>query len=111
MPRLYEELKDENTFAEVYRFTHGFAAEKGFKNVEIPTAVALWGLMLGNRCNFLDKWCEFLQNEKKELQVVTKDTWNLFYDLVKQTQGDIAKFEDDGAWPSLIDEFIEHVNK
>jgi len=38
--------------------------------------------------------------------VVTYDTWDLFYDLVKETNGDLKNFEDHGAWPALIDEFM-----
>lgn len=30
----------------------------------------------------------------------------MFYELFKQTGGDLTKFEDDGAWPLIIDEFI-----
>lgn len=37
---------------------------------------------------------------------MTKDTWDLFYDLVKQTRGEIGNFEDDGCWPALIDDFV-----
>lgn len=44
--------------------------------------------------------------EKKEIIVVTRDTWDLFYDFVKQTRGNLANFEDDGAWPVMIDEFV-----
>ena len=69
----------------MYKFVHGFACERGYKNVEVESACALWGLLIGNqRCKFLDKWCEFLNDkvQKKELTVVTKDTWDLFYDLV-----------------------------
>jgi len=49
--------------------------------------------------------------EKKELLVITRDTWDLFFDLVKQTKGDLKNFVDDGAWPSIIDEFILYTKK
>jgi len=39
---------------------------------------------------------------------VTKDTWDLFYELIKQTRGNLANFVDDGSWPSLIDEFVAY---
>lgn len=76
--------------------------------MEVETACALWELFLGKRCTFLGKWIKFLQEEKKELKVITRDTWDLFYDLVKQTNGDLKNFVDDGAWPSQIDEFIAY---
>ena len=98
----------------MYKFVFGFACEKGFKNVEVESAIALWDLLIGKqRCKFLDIWGKFLTDKvtKKELTVVTKDTWDLFYDLVQQTNGNMANFEDDGCWPVLIDQFNEYVNQ
>lgn len=48
--KLYPELRDEAAFAKLYKFTFGFATERGFKNVEVETACALWELFLGKRC-------------------------------------------------------------
>ena len=113
LPRLRQELKNEIKFKEMYKFVFGFACDRGFKNVEVESSCALWDLLIGSqRCKFLAKWCEFLNAkvEKKELTVVTKDTWDLFYDLVTQTKGDMQNFEDDGCWPVLIDQFHEYVN-
>ena len=81
--KLYPELRDEAAFAKLYKFTFGFATEKGYKNVEVETACALWELFLGKKCQFLEKWIKFMTVEKKDLKVVTRDTWDLFYDLVK----------------------------
>ena len=56
----------------------------------------------------MDTWCRFLQEKKanKSLIVVPKDVWDMFYELVKSTKGDLKNFEDDGAWPTLFDEFV-----
>ena len=57
LPRLRQELKNETKFKEMYKFVFGFACEKGFKNVEVESACALWDLLIGNaRCKFLGKW-------------------------------------------------------
>ena len=57
LPRLRQELKNENKFKEMYKFVFGFACEKGLKNVEVESALALWDLLIGKqRCKFLDKW-------------------------------------------------------
>ena len=55
--RLYPELKDETKFAALYKYAFVFATERGFKNVEVETACALWELFLRDRCGFLKKWC------------------------------------------------------
>lgn len=107
------DLKNDAKFKEMYKFVFGFACEKGMKSVEIDTALALWPTLLGNRCKFMDKWVAFIQGkaDKKEIGVMTKDTWDLFFDLVQQTNGDWSKFEDDGAWPVLVDGFVEYMAK
>ena len=111
--RLRSELQNKSTFKEMYKFVFGFACEKGFKSMEVEVAIGMWTLLIGTqKCKFLDKWQKFLEgkHEKKELTVVSKDTWDLFYDLVTQTNGDFDKFEDDGCWPVLIDEFNAFMN-
>lgn len=98
----------------MYHFAFQFAQEKGKKNVDVELACALWDMLIGEQnCGFLAKWKAFLtaKYERNEILVVTKDTWDLFYDFHKQTRGNIANFEDDGCWPTMIDEFVEMANQ
>ena len=60
-------------------------------------------MLLSDKCKFLTAWCDFIQNEKKDLQVIQKDTWIMLLELIEQTQGDFSNFVDDGAWPLMID--------
>jgi DCN1-like protein 1/2 len=56
----------------------------------------------------VNAWIGFL--EKRRVRGVTRDTWNLFLDFLLQTKApDYADYDSDGAWPVLIDEFVEHV--
>ena len=107
--KLKYQLREENNFHELYMWVHTFASEPGMKNVEVGTACALWDLFLGSRCGFLKQWKKFLQKKEdsKDLLVITKDVWEQFYTLQTQTKGDLKKFEDDGCWPPLFDEFFE----
>lgn len=106
------DLKNEAKFKEMYKFVFGFACEKGLKSVDIEAACALWPMLLGSKCKFLDKWIKFIEQkaEKKEITVMTRDTWDLFLDLAVQTKGEWKNFEDDGAWPVLIDQFNEYMS-
>ena len=82
--------------------------------MEVELACDLWDLLMAKReCQFLEAWKQFLMGkyERKEINVVTKDTWELFYDFAKETRGNLANFADDGAWPVMIDEFVESQNK
>ena len=49
--------------------------------------------------------------ERGEIRVITRDTWDLFWDLNQQTSGNFSNFEDDGAWPTIIDEFVDFVGQ
>ena len=95
----------------MYKFIYDFARDKAFKNLQMESALDLWELLLQSKCKFLADWLDFMRNEKKDLQVVQKDTWNMFLELIETTGGDFAKFQDDGTWPPIIDQFTEYYNK
>lgn len=65
-------------------------------------------MFLADKCNFFEKWEKFLLKklEDKKLIVLERDCYNVFYDLIEETKGDLANFLDDGTWPPLIDEFV-----
>ena len=98
----------------MYNYVFAFACDKGMKSLDVESANAMWDMLIGDKkCKFMAKWQGFLNEkvEKKELNTVSKDRWELFYDLVETTGGDFSKFEDDGAWPVLIDQFYEYMSK
>ena len=111
LPKLYQELENEKQFAKVYKFTYKFAANaNGFRTIDLETAIALWDLLVTNKSSFLQQWKDFLKS-KKDQNTISNDTWDLFLSLIETTKGSIANFEDDGAWPSLIDEFVLFMSK
>ena len=79
--------------------------------LNVQTAIAIWDLMLKDKCTFLQQWISFIEIEKKDLVVIQKDTWYMLLELIESTGGDFSKYEDDGAWPVLIDEFQEFYSK
>ena len=67
LPELRAQYADPAKFKELYKFVFDFSKDAGFKNVSLDTAVALWDLLLKNKCLFLKDWIAFLTEEKKEL--------------------------------------------
>ena len=68
-------------FKELYKFVFDFSRDPGYKNLNVETAVGLWQLLLDSKCSFLNIWVDFITKEKKDLQVITKDIWNMLYEL------------------------------
>ena len=100
--------KDQALFEEVYNFTFIYSQEEGYKNITKEIAVALWPILLKGKCGFLEDWIKFIE-EKHTKDVITKDQWEGFYTLIKQTGGNFNNFEDDGCWTSQIDSFVEYM--
>lgn len=111
--KLTPELKNKAKFQELCAFVFTYAQDLGKRNVDTDTALALWELLLKPKCGFFDQWKNFIEHKRdnKKMNVVTKDLWTEFAKLVEATEGDINNFEDDGAWPVSIDEFIEYLQQ
>lgn len=101
-------MQNPTIFKELYKFVFDFSRDPGFKNVNVDTAIGLWELLLTGKCKFLNQWIEFFRTEKKDVKVISKDTWNMLLELIEQTHGDFNNYVDDGAWPVLIDQFYEY---
>ena len=54
-------------------------------------------------------WLKFI--EENPIKIVKKDEWNMFYEMVIETQGNFKNYKDEGCWPLLFDEFVEFYEK
>lgn len=103
VPTLKTQWREPARFKEVYKFIFDFTKEAGYKNLSMENAIALWEMILADKCQFLKDWIEFITTQKQGQLVVTRDTWNMVLELIEQTQGDFGRYVDDGAWPLMID--------
>ncbi|KAK1315091.1 hypothetical protein QJS10_CPA06g00483 [Acorus calamus] len=81
--------------------------ENGQKNIAVSSAVDAWKLVLNGRFRFLNEWCEFVQNHCRHS--ISEDTWDQFLVFSCCIHEDLEGHDPNGAWPILIDDFVEHI--
>jgi len=100
-------LSDRATLKEVYAYTFQFALDQGQRCLPVEMCVEFWKLLLREHFALLDQWLEFV--EQKVKNAISKDTWMMLYDLATQVKPDLSDYDTNGAWPVLLDEFVESV--
>ncbi len=68
--------------------------------------------MLKGKFPFLEDWVKFLDSKpESQKKDITRDTWDMLLEFHQTTNGDLSKYDPMGAWPVLIDEFMEEMDK
>ncbi|KAF3533706.1 hypothetical protein DY000_02043305 [Brassica cretica] len=102
------ELKDEQKFYEIYNFAFGWAKEKGQKSLALDTAIGMWQLLFAEReWPLVNHWCDFLQDRHNK--TISKDTWAQLLEFARTVNPVLSNYDAEGAWPYLIDEFVEYL--
>jgi len=110
---LRNELSDAATFKEFYMYCFDFSKEQEtHKSLDLDTAQQVWELVMEGRYAMLDKWFLFLEDQKatEGLKNIPRDVWQSFLAFSIQVKLDTSNYDDceaGGAWPCLIDDFVE----
>ncbi|XP_027171185.1 DCN1-like protein 1 [Coffea eugenioides] len=108
IPFMRSELKDDQKFREIYNFAFGWAKEKGQKSLALDTAIGMWQLLFAEKhWPLVDHWCQFLQ--ARHNKAISRDTWSQLLEFAKTVDPQLSNYDVDGAWPYLIDEFVEYL--
>lgn len=87
----------------MYAFEYNKPPEQ--RSLPIETARLLFPLLLEGRFRHLDLWMEFIKDRK---HAISKDTYTLLLDFAVTIDDTMSNFdEQNGAWPVVLDEFVE----
>eukprot|EP00095_Tigriopus_kingsejongensis_P001512 snap_masked-scaffold220_size252247-processed-gene-0.4 protein:Tk01512 transcript:snap_masked-scaffold220_size252247-processed-gene-0.4-mRNA-1 annotation:"dcn1-like protein 1" len=106
LPTLEREISDPLRFKDFYQFTFNYAKNPGQKSLDLDMALAYWRIVLEGRFQFLNIWITFLKENHK--RSIPKDTWNLLLDFAQTVDDKMSNYDENGAWPVLIDDFVEY---
>lgn len=106
LPALRAELGDQHKFRDIYNFAYLFSREKGQKCVQQDVALAVWQLLVPPaRWSLMPDWCQFLA--ERHNRAISRDTWAQLLDFMQNVRPDFSNYDDAGAWPYLMDDFVE----
>ncbi|KAH9055931.1 DUF298-domain-containing protein, partial [Lactarius vividus] len=99
----------QKAFASFYNFCFALAKPEGSRNVDMETACALWSVVLAPQFPLIAEVTEFI-NTTGTYKGVNKDLWSMMLEFCRDTRPDLSNFEADGAWPTIIDDFVRWKN-
>lgn len=80
------------------------------KTIDTNVAVGLWSVVLPLHFPLTDAWLAFCKSSKS-LKMVSNDLWQQLWEFARDADTDLANFDEDGAWPVIIDEFVADFRK
>lgn len=101
-------------FKRVYRYAFVAGREKDQKSLALENALIYWtmlfsapGMAWKGKHDWLELWKTFL--DEKWTRSVNRDMWNMILEFALKTLSDesLSFWSEDGAWPSVIDDFVE----
>lgn len=94
-------------FREFYKFVFQFSREGTYKTIEKEVVSSLLPIVLDtNRAPHLESFLEFMKGCKETR--ITMDQWDSFLQFNYTVNYDCKNYDDDGAWPLLLDEYVEY---
>ena len=99
-------MTDDLQFSACYRLTFLLSRDKGCNTLDSKKAAIAWNALLQGRFTLLNAWCEFVMAQRK---FITEDTWRQVLDFCKLSRDGLTGYDPSGAWPVLIDEFVENM--
>ncbi|KAK1938266.1 DCN1-like protein 2 [Phytophthora citrophthora] len=107
IPALRNQMRDRDQFSSIYSFTFGFSKDPTQKSLALELAVGLWELLLPGHFHWPRHWLQYVRENSRS--VVSKDLWLQVLDFGHQIKPDLSNYDENGAWPVLLDDFAGHM--
>ncbi|KAK7160605.1 hypothetical protein R3I93_008302 [Phoxinus phoxinus] len=102
---LRTQLNDPVLFKSIYRYAFDFARDKDQRSLDMDTAKSMLALILGRTWPLFPVFHQFLEQSK--YKVMNKDQWYNVLEFSRTVNTDLSNYDEDGAWPVMLDEFVE----
>jgi len=103
-------LENKSDFKDFYRWLFDFVKEEGDrKTIDASVAVDMWNLVMTSHFPLLPKWIKFLESQNQK--TVSQDLWTMAFEFARDVKPDLSNYDPDGAWPAVVDEFVEFVKE
>jgi len=102
--------QNKERLRDLHKYTHKFCKEDDKrKNIDAESALAMLQLLHGAAFpKHVPKLIEFLQtHEQVQKRGVSLDEWSMVLNFCTEISPDCSNYQDDGAWPLLLDEYVE----
>jgi len=109
IPILRQLFDNEAQFKSIYQFSFDFSRNVGHRNVDIEMGKAMLKLLLESKWSLLPDFIVFLNNSR--YKVLNRDQWNNILEFSRTIKPDLSNYDVNGAWPVILDEFVETQQK
>lgn len=80
--------------------------------MDLPTAKAMLSLLLNLPARPWPLHLHFQQFlDESKYKVINKDQWCNILEFSRSVGPDLKNYDEDGAWPVLLDEFVDYLRK
>lgn len=97
-------IASSSEFRSFYMYAFDYNKPPEQRSLPIKTARQLFPLVLYDRFQHLSLWLEFLE---PKTQSISRDTYSLLLDFASTINSDMTNYDENGAWPVMLDEFVE----
>jgi DCN1-like protein 4/5 len=106
LPELRNILNNQDSLREIFLYAFDFVKESNAKRtIDIESAIAMLSLLLPNNSH-TPKLVAFLR-QQTDYKSLNFDQWKMIFDFVQKVSPSFQEYDEDGAWPVLIDQYVE----